>query len=173
MDSAYLILAGLCLIGLMIRNGYELLKKRGRADVENKVVFVVVFAAMVTMLATWPFVCALDPGRVVVPRGVRWVGLGMMAVGIALAMGGMIQLRGVENIAHLVTTGLFSRLRHPMYTGFILWIIGWVAVYGSMVSPVIGVVCIGSILYWRHLEECALESHYGDDYRIYRRGTWC
>jgi len=29
MDSAYLILAGLCLIGLMIRNGYELLKKRG------------------------------------------------------------------------------------------------------------------------------------------------
>ena len=173
MDSTYLTLAGLCLTALMIRNGYEVLKKGGRIDVENKMIFVVVFAAMCTMLASWPLMCTLDPRRMVVPGSLRWVGLGMMATGFALAVGGMIQLRGVENIDRLVTTGLFSRLRHPMYTGFILWIIGWAAVYGPMVSPVVGIVYVGSILYWRHLEECALESQYGDDYRIYRRRTRC
>lgn len=173
MGSTYLILAGLCLAGLMIRNGYELLKKAGRVDAENKVIFVVVFAAMCAMLVSWPLMCAWDPRRMVVPRGVRWVGLGMAAAGFALAIGGMVQLRGVENIAHLVTTGLYSRLRHPMYTGFILWIIGWAAAYGPMTSPFVGVVCIGSVLYWRNLEECAMESRYADDYRAYRRETWC
>ena len=81
-------------------------------------------------------------------------------------------MRGLENIDHLVTTGLFSRLRHPMYVGFILWILGWVVRYGAVVSLAAGVLCIGNILYWRQLEERALESQYGEDYRSYRRATW-
>jgi methanethiol S-methyltransferase len=79
---------------------------------------------------------------------------------------------GPEDKGDLVTTGLFSRLRHPMYVGFVLWIVGWVVRQGAIASLAVGLVCIGNILYWRHLEEGGLESRYGEDYRVYRQGTW-
>ena len=172
MNSTFLLVAGLCLIGLAIRSGYELLKKAGKVDTKNRAIFAVVFVAMCLMLASWPVMCPLDPWRIAVPGVVRWLGLGMVTAAVALAVGALVQLRGLENIDHLVTTGLFSRIRHPMYTGFILFIAGWVVCHGAVASLVIGVVCIGNILYWRRLEEGALESQYGEDYRSYRRGTW-
>jgi len=93
-------------------------------------------------------------------------------VALVLAVGGLVQLRGVEHIDHLVTTGLFSRIRHPMYAGFVLWIVGWATSYGALGSLTVGALCIGNILYWRHLEENALEAQYGERYRAYRLGTW-
>jgi len=172
MDSTFLLVAGLCLIGLAIRSGYELLKKAGKVDTKNTAIFAVVFVAMSLMLASWPVMCPLDPWRIAVPGVVRWLGLGMVTAAVALAVGALVQLRGLENIDHLVTTGLFSRIRHPMYTGFILFIAGWVVRHGAVASLVIGVVCVGNILYWRRLEEGALEAQYGEDYRSYRKGTW-
>jgi methanethiol S-methyltransferase len=106
------------------------------------------------------------------PDVVRWIGRGLVGVALVLALGGVIQLRGVENIDHLVTTGLFSRLRHPMYAGFILWIVGWATTYGALGSLTVGVLCIGNIIYWRHLEDDELEARYGGRYREYRLGTW-
>jgi protein-S-isoprenylcysteine O-methyltransferase Ste14 len=91
---------------------------------------------------------------------------------MALALGALFQLKGVENIDHLVTTGLFSRLRHPMYTGFILWILGWAIFYGAVASLVVGCVGIGNILFWGRLEDANLEARYGKSYREYRQGTW-
>jgi protein-S-isoprenylcysteine O-methyltransferase Ste14 len=172
MHSSYLLVAGLCLLGLAIRTSYEMLKKAGRMDTKSTVLFAVVFVAMCVMLASWPFLCPLDPWRVAIPGTARWIGLALVAGALALALGGLVQLRGLENIDHLVTTGLFSRIRHPMYTGFILWIVGWVVRYGAAASVIVAVVCIGNITYWRRLEEDALESQYGEDYRIYREGTW-
>ena len=172
MDSTFLLVAGLCLIGLAIRSGYELLKKAGKVDTKNTAIFAVVFVAMSLMLASWPVMCPLDPWRIAVPGVVRWLGLGMVTAAVALAVGALVQLRGLENIDHLVTTGLFSRIRHPMYTGFILFIAGWVVRHGAVASLVIGVVCVGNILYWRRLGEGALEAQYGEDYRSYRKGTW-
>ena len=55
-------------------------------------------------------------------------------LGLGLALGGLFQLKGLENIDRLVTSGLFAKIRHPMYTGFILWILGWVIRYGALAS---------------------------------------
>ena len=171
MVTTYLIVAGLCLVGLMIRTSYELLKQAGRLGTKNKVIFALVFVAMCAMLASWPVMCPLDPWRILCPGIVEWIGGGMVTAALALMIGGLTQLRGLENIDHLVTTGLFSRLRHPMYVGFVLWIGGWVVCYGAVASFAVGLVCIGNIFYWRHLEEGELESRYGEDYRVYRQGT--
>ena len=172
MVTTYLIVVGLCLIGLMIRTSYELLKKAGRPGTKNNVIFALVFVAMCVMLASWPVMCPLDPWRIACPGTVEWIGLAVVTAALALMIGGLAQLRGLENIDHLVTTGLFSRLRHPMYAGFVLWIVGWVVCYGAVASLAVGLVCIGNILYWRRLEEGALESRYGEAYRVYRQGTW-
>jgi protein-S-isoprenylcysteine O-methyltransferase Ste14 len=167
-----LVAAGLCLIGLGVRTGYELLKKRGLLDPRNKAIFAGVFAAMSLMLGSWPVMALLVPSPVVFPWLLRWIGFGSVAAGLLLAVGGVAQLRGLENIDHLVTTGLYARLRHPMYTGFILWIVGWALTAGAVVSFAIGAVCIANVLYWRWLEEDALRSHYGERYRVYCAQTW-
>ncbi len=172
MNTMYLVFLGLYLIGLIIRTSYELLKKAGKADTKNALLFAVVFAAMCLMWASWFGMGSLDPLRLALPDPIRWIGLGTFIVGLGLALGALIQLRGVENIDHLVTGGLFSRLRHPMYTGFILWILGWAIFHGAMVSLVIGLAGIGNILYWRRLEEADMASRYGETYRRYRMETW-
>jgi protein-S-isoprenylcysteine O-methyltransferase Ste14 len=100
------------------------------------------------------------------------MGLGVLLLGLAIAVTALIQLRGVENIDHLVTTGMFSKLRHPMYLGFILWIAGWIIFTGAGASLLVGAVAVGCILFWRHLEEEKLLSDYGEEYERYRKGTW-
>ena len=172
MNTAYPVFLGLYVGSLIIRTGYELLKRAGRVNPKSTSVFAVIFAVMCLMLVSWFSLCPLDPFRLALPVLLRGVGLSMVILGLGLSIGGIVQLRGLENINHLVTTGLFSKLRHPIYSGFILWILGWAVYHGAIFSLVIGFVGIGNILYWRRLEEESLELWYGEHYRTYRRETW-
>ena len=172
MNALYLAVLTIYLAAQMVRFGYEQLKKAGRIDPENPRLFVVILGVMLLMWASWFIMCPWDPSRITSPDIVRWIGLAGVIVGLGVAIGGLLQLGGVENIDHLATTGVYSRLRHPMYTGFILWIIGWAAYHGAVFSLVAGCVGIANILYWRWLEERALESRYGEVYRGYRKATW-
>jgi len=63
-------------------------------------------------------------------------------------------------------------VRHPMYLGFMTWIVGWALAQGAIVSLAVGLAGIVNIFFWRHLEEQHLESCYGDVYRAYRAKTW-
>jgi protein-S-isoprenylcysteine O-methyltransferase Ste14 len=97
------------------------------------------------------------------------VGLIAILTGVGLAVGGLIQLRGLENIDHHVTDGLYAKLRHPMYTGFILWIMGWIIFNRAAASLAIGLVCILNILYWRGIKEKKLVAEFGDKYGGYKK----
>jgi protein-S-isoprenylcysteine O-methyltransferase Ste14 len=172
MNTDYLLFLGLYLFTLLIRTSYELLKKAGRVNPKNTMVFAAILVVMCLMWATWFGMCPLDPFHLALPEGVRWAGLGVLIVGLGLSIGALVQLKGVENINRLVTTGLFSRIRHPMYAGFILWILGWALYHGALLSLIVGFVGIVNILYWRRLEEAELELRYGENYRSYREETW-
>lgn len=160
------------LTAVAIRTTYELLKKVGRVDPRSRALFAVILADMILLWASWFSMCPMEPGRLVLPPVVTGAGLAVLAGGLVLAFGALIQLQGVENIDHLVTTGFFARVRHPMYLGFALWILGWAVYWGAIVSLAVGLVGIGNILLWRHLEEQALEASYGEAYRSYRAKTW-
>ena len=125
MCAPYLVPLVLYLVGLTIRDLYELLKLSHKVDPTDARVFAVVFTSMCVMWLCWFAVGALAPTRVEIPSAVRWLGVGTVLFGTAVSVGGMWQLGGVENIDRLVTVGLFAVVRHPMYLGFILWILGW------------------------------------------------
>jgi protein-S-isoprenylcysteine O-methyltransferase Ste14 len=171
-NNSFFLSLSLFLISLAVRASYELLKKARKINPENKSLVAVIFVVMVVLWLSWFNMCPIDPWRQKVPGGLEWIGLGAVILGLGLALGALVQLRGVENITHLVTNGLFARIRHPMYTGFMLWIFGWSLYHGAFVSLVFGMIGIANILYWRHLEEGRLESAYGDSYRKYRLQTW-
>jgi protein-S-isoprenylcysteine O-methyltransferase Ste14 len=172
MDNGFLISAILFVMCLVLRSVYELLKEARKIDPENKLIFAAIFASMSILWISWFNLCPLDPLRMELPGPVRWFGFGIFLIGTVLAVGALIQLRGVENIDHLVTKGLFRRIRHPMYVGFIFWIIGWSLYHGAVLSLAIGTLGIASVLWWRHLEDTRLVAQFGDKYQGYRRTTW-
>jgi protein-S-isoprenylcysteine O-methyltransferase Ste14 len=162
----------LCLSGLTIRTGYEQMKQAGMVNPRSRIVFITVFAGMCLMLLSWPFLGLSDPVSLHFYGAIHWAGMVAAVSGLCLAIAGMIQLRGLENIDHLVVCGIFAKLRHPMYTGFIVWILGWIIYHGAMVSAAIGIIGIANILYWRSIEEQKLQIQFGEDYHRYKKGTW-
>jgi protein-S-isoprenylcysteine O-methyltransferase Ste14 len=151
---------------------YELLKEARRINPESKPIFAFIFTSMCLLWVSWFSLCPMDPFRVDFPDSVRWIGLAIFIIGTLLAVGALIQLRGVENIDHLVTTGVFRKLRHPMYIGFISWILGWSIYHSGIISLALGLIGIASVLWWRHLEEARLEVQFGSSYQHYRLTTW-
>jgi len=170
--GSFLGLVALHLAALAVRTSYELLKKAGRVDPRSQALFIVILVDMIVLWASWFTACSMDPVRLALPAIVRRAGLITLVLGLVLAVGALLQLRGVENIDHLVTTGFFGRVRHPMYLGFTLWILGWAAFQGAGVGFAVGFVGIANILFWRHLEEQHLDARYGEAYRAYRARTW-
>src|SRR5512140_123626 len=159
--TTYTILAIVHLLCFNIRTGYEMLKEKGKVNPENKLVFGIVFTAMMTLWVTWFALCPQDPSRLELPVVLRWSGLVVFVLGFILAVGALIQFKSLENVDHLVTTGFFARLRHPMYTGFICWLLGWSMFHGAMVSLAVGLIGIANIIYWRRLEDVRMEAKYG------------
>jgi protein-S-isoprenylcysteine O-methyltransferase Ste14 len=172
MESSFVLLIVAFLACLFVRTGYELLKEAGKVNPESRLIFAIILTVMCALWASWFTLCPLDPSPVNMPDAVRWGGFVLFGLGMVLAVGALVHLRGVENINHLVTTGLFTNIRHPMYAGFVLWILGWSIYHGAMVSLAVGLIGIANILYWRRLEEVRLLARYGDTYRLYRLTTW-
>lgn len=171
MNISYFIFLGLFVVCLAVRTTYELLKEAGTINPKSKPLFASIFLTMCLLWVSWFCMCPLDPLKLALPEMAGFFGFFLFVLGWLLALGALVQLRGLENIDRLITTGLFSLVRHPMYTGFILWILGWSLYHAAAGSFIAGLVGIVNILYWRHLEDTRLESTYGDEYRQYRRRT--
>ena len=172
MVSLFVILVAVYSAALVVRDMYELLKERRKIGPESRAAFIVVLCAMCALWMCWFLLCKNDPYRIELPDPIRWTGLVVTITGTILAVGALAQLRGVEGIDHLVTHGLFRRIRHPMYLGFILWIAGWSVFHGASVGIIAGLPGIASILWWRHLEDRRLTVQFGSAYGEYRKQTW-
>jgi protein-S-isoprenylcysteine O-methyltransferase Ste14 len=104
------------------------------------------------------------------------IGIAMAVVGFPLWMLARVQLGGSFSIRaeakRLVTTGLYSKFRHPIY------LFGGIAFLGLFIAlglP-IALLCF-LLLYSRQLfrirrEERVLEEAFGEEYRRYKTVTW-
>jgi len=71
--------------------------------------------------------------------------------------------------SNLVTTGIYSRVRHPMYLSNILLAVGWALLFRgihALLCVPIWTLCYVIITFF---EEKGLEKEYGEEYREYRR----
>jgi protein-S-isoprenylcysteine O-methyltransferase Ste14 len=70
----------------------------------------------------------------------------------------------------LITKGIYSKIRHPMYFGFILWLIGFPIFFGALFSCILSFLFIVNVLFWRYLEEKELEKRF-PSYPDYKKTT--
>jgi protein-S-isoprenylcysteine O-methyltransferase Ste14 len=111
------------------------------------------------------------------PRGPMWyVGLCLCIVATALWVIARWQLGHSFSVRpearHLVTTGLYSRIRHPIY------VFGSLAFFGALLALLEG----QAVIIWLVIvmiefararrEERALAEAFGDEYTAYRNRTW-
>jgi hypothetical protein len=111
-------------------------QESGRVNLKSKILSYLIFSAMCLTWVIWFMMCLVDPYAIDLPVTVRWIGFGVFLLACGLALGALIQLRGLEDIDHLVAGGLFSKLRHPMYAGFLLLDRGVVGVSWRCGQPV-------------------------------------
>jgi protein-S-isoprenylcysteine O-methyltransferase Ste14 len=110
---------------------------------------------------------AIIPGAIFILLGVfvytrAFPGFGHVKVS------GLAELEPHRHDQTLVTSGIRNRVRHPIYLGHLLEVIGWSIIAGSVpifVLALFGVIT-GAIMI--RLEDRELESRFGSPYRDYR-----
>lgn len=118
------------------------------------------------LLATWQTPWNAQPyiGTVLAVVGVSFIGLARYQLGKSFS---------IKAEAHaLVTSGLYSKIRNPIYVFGLVMLIGLILVLQKpALWIVLVVVAIGQTVRARQ-EARVLESAFGGQYRDYRRKTW-
>ncbi|NWF95703.1 MAG: isoprenylcysteine carboxylmethyltransferase family protein [Candidatus Thorarchaeota archaeon] len=110
---------------------------------------------------------------------VSYAGISLYIIGAALSVGSRVQLgrQGSGRIeireGHtLVTTGLYARVRHPMYSGGLVGIIAFGLVF-RCVAVMLFAIALFFVVFqkrWKR-EEQLLEQEFGEQYREYMKRT--
>jgi protein-S-isoprenylcysteine O-methyltransferase Ste14 len=160
----------LCVITHIVRTCYELLKYKGLI-IPNKLSFVIVFINMLLLWLSWFLLCSHDISIVIFPGPIRYLGILLFGMGVLLFLTALFTIKTLESYeGDLIDYGIYSKIRHPMYLGFILWITGFPIFFGGLYSLMLAPLFIGNILYWRYLEEKELEKRFFS-YKDYRKKT--
>jgi methanethiol S-methyltransferase len=159
-----------CTVTHIIRSIYEILKHK-KIITPNKLTFGIVFTNMSLLWLSWFVLCSLDNFKITLPVIIRYLGLALFGFGIITFLMGLLTIKTLESYeGDLITSGIYSKIRHPMYLGFILWSIGFPIFFGALFSFILSFLFIGNILYWRYLEEKELVGRF-PSYKLYKKTT--
>jgi protein-S-isoprenylcysteine O-methyltransferase Ste14 len=159
---------------------------RGRESKEEKTMKdkpTVFLSAVILGFFVLTFIYLLFPEWILLahidyPIEVRWTGVGIgflstiLLVGTHLTLGRQYSAKlEIQQEHKLINTGLYSRVRHPMYTVFISFTLA-VALISSNWLLIISAILIATGLYWiSHSEERMLQEEFGDEYVDYKKRT--
>lgn len=159
-----------CVITHIIRSVYEILKHKGVLKA-GKLSFGIMFINMMLLWISWFLLCGQDMYRINLPVIVRYAGLLLSCIGVIAFLIALFTIKTLESYdGDLIKSGIYSKIRHPMYLGFILWLIGFPVFFGAFFSFLFSFLFIANVLFWRHLEEIELEKRF-PSYPDYRKTT--
>lgn len=169
--NSFLLFFGVCLLCHLLRLVYEISKARRVSPSRRKLPTILMYPNMAVLWVSWFGMCEADPVALGIPTFVRLSGLCLFIAGLVLVVVPVIHMRGVENTGRLITSGLFKRLRHPMYLGFLFWAIGYPIFNDAALALLTSLIWVPGILCWRHLEEIEMAREF-DAYAAYKTQTW-
>jgi len=131
------------------------------------------------LLAVFAAAYLLDASRPIFDsRAAAAVGLAICAAGLLLMFSALASLRAVVQVApepraggHLVTEGVYSRFRHPIYTAILVLVVGLFLRKPTLLVAVGSVAVITFLAIKVRFEEQLLVARY-PDYVAYRRRSW-
>lgn len=104
------------------------------------------------------------------------IGIGMAIFGFALWVMARIQLGESFSVTAqakaLVTTGLYSKLRHPIYFFAGIAFLGLFIAWGKLIPLLVFLGGYPMQIFRIKKEEAVLEEEFGEEYRRYQESTW-
>jgi protein-S-isoprenylcysteine O-methyltransferase Ste14 len=159
-----------CIITHIVRLVYEILKDKKKLN-PGKLSFAIIFSNMMLLWASWFALCSLDPINIPIAGIIRYAGISLAVTGLIIFLTGLLTIKTLESFeGDLITNGIYSKIRHPMYSGFILWLIGFPVYFGGVISLVLAFIFMMNVLFWRYLEEKELEKRF-PAYLDYKKTT--
>jgi protein-S-isoprenylcysteine O-methyltransferase Ste14 len=109
---------------------------------------------------------------------IRWLGVGLFAVGGALRIWPVFVLGrrfsglvAIQPGHALVTSGVYGVIRHPSYLGLLVNSLGWALAFRSGVGVLLTAFTIPPLIARIHAEERLLRTQFGNEYDAYRSRT--
>jgi protein-S-isoprenylcysteine O-methyltransferase Ste14 len=109
---------------------------------------------------------------------VRWLGLAVCLIGLSGVMVARYTLGRsfsvVPKATALVTTGIYSRIRNPIYVSGLIFLVGLIVMVRRPASwLVLAIIIVIPLQIIRARREArVLEAKFGEEYRKYRARTW-
>jgi protein-S-isoprenylcysteine O-methyltransferase Ste14 len=148
------------IISSIIRSVYEILKHK-KIIKPGKISFIIIFINMVVLWTSWFLLCGADPSEVYLPDYINYFGISLVIIGVIIFLAALFTIKTLETYeGDLITNGIYSKIRHPMYLGFIFWSIGMPVYFGAVYSFIISIAFDANILFWRYLEEKELAERF-------------
>jgi len=168
--SLFITLIILSFVTHIVRTIYEILKHREILK-PGRLSFVIILTNMLILWLSWFLLCSRDLYRVDLPDILRYAGLLLFVIGMIVFLTALVTIKTLESYeGDLITKGIYSIIRHPMYLGFIFWLIGFPVFFGALIPMILSVIFIMNVLYWRYLEEIELLIRF-PGYAEYRKTT--
>jgi len=120
----------------------------------------------------WGYWSAADPVKLTITTAAAiGIGIPLTAAGLTLFVLSEWRHRGTEGEV-LITTGVYARIRHPMYIGLALLHAGYPLIYRSLAALASTALWIAFMAVWARFEDRRLERRFGRAYQAYRKSTW-
>lgn len=194
-DVVFLVLfLALVFIGTGIRRyySYKLEKARQKLSVrerieemiraEGRTFTVLLLAQSVYLIVLLPLYLLFSSSFILLqmpfPNWLRWFGAGLGFLSVpflvwvhyVLDKGWSVTLK-LQTDHKLVTSGPYRRIRHPMYTVLIVYMLSWVLVSANLLFLVYYVLAILLIIVRIPKEERMMLEKFGEEYHIYMKRT--
>lgn len=132
----------------------------------------------ITVFAFLFYPAAVERTAMTLPAGVRWSGLALGVVGLAITQRAFMHLGHnvtdtvvVRQNATFVSTGPYRYVRHPFYCGAALLLAGMVLLTSNVTVGVMGAFILTMLALRTPREEQRLVDRFGDEYRRYQAKT--
>ncbi len=144
------------------------LGRRGGGWVAAQVVLMAAILLSALVGFEWP--ARLEWATYAVGAPLLALGVGLLAAGAAGLGAALTPFPAPRSGQQLQTTGIYRRVRHPMYGGGILVALGWSAIFATVVGLALTVLLALFFVLKSRREELWLEQSYSG-YGDYRRRT--
>lgn len=165
----YIIKFAVCFLCFLSRTFYHILEYKKSRMAQHKSMPLLISINMFLLWFSWFSMNFSDPLRITLPMWLRVFGSLLFIVGIVFVIMSHIHIPGYGT-KELRTTGIYSKLRHPMYFGFILWLVGFPLFWQSIMTLISAILWIPAFVSWQILEEKQLEKKF-PEYRAYKKRT--
>jgi protein-S-isoprenylcysteine O-methyltransferase Ste14 len=173
---------GIIILNILIVLGFLVLlpfRRRTKSIWKSHGTFAAFTIALMTEMFGWPLVIFLVSPLfnipVLAPKFFQAVGHWPSTVGTAMSLVGIVLVAAAWKRIHrsegLVTTGLYGSIRHPQYTGIILFTLGWIIHWPTVVTLILWPILAGAYVWLARSEEKDAVEEFGQAYIDYASRT--